>query len=182
MFEKLTEILHKHNVTFLDCVKVSRLLPVMADILKALDIPTRVYECEDLKIRVTMICPKVKMSSALRSRLTAFGLTNNFVNECNNIKQCIFPQFAYRDFDCNNKWTFFSYNILNEIVGTEVEPHKDTTLCRVAMKQRFKEAVWAAPLESTLPPDVVLMERHLQQFSHPLRITTSQEFKDSRQV
>lgn len=182
MYDILTTLCDKYGISAPDDVRMSILLPLIGDLLHILAIPTRRYCCEDCKNEITFICPKVKKSITLTEKLKREGLSPEFVAQVKNIKACIFPAFAYRDYDDNNKYTFFSYNILNEIVGTQNEPHKDTTLCRVCMKRRFIKAVEDAEPDSTLPPSVVLMEKHLQDYSQPLSVTSSQTYRATRRV
>ncbi len=165
-----------NNTYYPQDLSVSQTLVLLPKIFSALDIDTLDYTCSCCKKEFTMIHPKTKLNKSLLKSLSKFGLDSLFVRTCMNIKTCLLPAFGYKDFDDNDVYTFYTYNVLNTIVGTELEPHKDITMCRLCMIEKFNKEVEDLPLEGILSPSSTLIYKHLKDYTGSLNIKTTNEY------
>jgi hypothetical protein len=161
------------------CLTLSQTLVLLPKLLTVMEpVKTLEYTCNCCKREFTMLHPRTKLNKTLLKTLQRYGLDSSFVKSCKNLKTCILPAFGYKDFSKDDVYTFYTYNVLNSIVGTPLEPHQDITMCRSCMIDQFNKEVEDLPLEGTLSPSSTLMYRHLKDYKGKIQILPNREYRE----
>jgi hypothetical protein len=161
----LTEKISEGNTPYLAHLTLPQTLTIIPKLIAMVPLLTpHTYKCSCCGMEVELICPKTKPTKTLNLELEKVGIDSGFLQQIRNLKSCLFPTIAFKDFDDNEQWTFFTYNVLDTIVGTEHEPHKNITMCRICMKKQIIDEIESLPLEGTLSHSSTLMRRHLRDY------------------
>ena len=101
-------------------------------------IKTYTYECSKCASKFVFPHPTMKGGTGIHQRILQLGIDGkSFLPIAQGVKERVLPTIAYRKWEGGKKW-FISYNCLDEIVGTDIEPHKNITMCARCI---YKECV-----------------------------------------
>ena len=170
----LTYKISDGGTTYLTHLTLPQTLAIMPKLIEMCPfLKPHTYKCECCGMEVQLICPKTKSTKSLRFALADIGIDINFVEQIQNLKSCLYPTIAYKDKDEDEQWTFFTYNVLDTIVGTEHEPHKNITMCRICMKKQIEKEIEELPMDGILSASSSLMSNHIARSYGDLHIGNS---------